>query len=125
MKLQNLPYEALTRKPIKTITLAKLIVSIFCSIWMKLATKILVILFLSLLQRFSDAVLFVTFFGFLNCIYVDSFDNIFFLLVPLLLYLLEIMLNPFNLSLDLVCSIDVFTMGFNNQLNAFSSMNTM
>lgn len=78
MKLQNLPYEALTRKPIKTITLAKLIVSIFCSIWMKLATKILVILFLSLLQRFSDAVLFVTFFGFLNCIYVDSFDNIFF-----------------------------------------------
>lgn len=92
---------------------------------MKLATKILVILFLSLLQRFSDAVLFVTFFGFLNCIYVDSFDNNFFLLVPLLLYLLEIMLNPFNLSLDLVCSIDVFTMGFNIQLNAFSSMNTM
>lgn len=46
-------------------------------------------------------------------------------MVPLLLYLLEIMLNPFNLSLDLVCSIDVFTMGFNIQLNAFSSMNTM
>lgn len=44
---------------------------------MKLATKILAIFF-SLFQRFSDAVLFVTFFGFLNCIHVDSFDNSFF-----------------------------------------------